>query len=303
MFKPVVAIVFALGLSCASVAVSAQGPIHANPAFKSFDVGTMNVSVLRAGRLAIPNDGSVFGLNARPSAVAEVLKRHGLQTKTIYLDIDVLLVRSGGRLVLIDSGYGVKQHSVLGESLALRHVSPAEVTDVLITHAHPDHVGGLVDESGKPAFPNATIRMSASEWRFMQDQSDSRDIAAAIRSKVEAFAPGELVLPGIRSRPAYGHTPGHVMYELGYGGARLLDIGDVAHSSIVSLARPDWAIAWDQDKGLGARERRRELDTLAASHERMFAVHFPYPGVGFIDGAGSVFSFRPSLPSKATPGT
>jgi len=298
MHSSIAAFAFVLGLSFTSVPALAAGPIQTAPAVKTFNVGSIVVRVLKAGRLAIPNDGSVFGLNARPVDVAEVLRAAGQQTDTIYLDIDVLLVRSNKRLVLIDTGYGPKNDSVLMQSLSLASISPAEITDILITHTHPDHVGGLVDGSGRSAFPNAIIHMSANEWRFMKSEADARDIAVAVRGQVRTFDPGEEVVPGIQAKAAYGHTPGHVMYEIASGEEQLLDMGDVAHSSIVSLGRPDWGIAWDQARDEGTAERGKELDRLAQTHERVFAVHFPFPGVGFIARGKPGFSFAPSVPHE-----
>jgi glyoxylase-like metal-dependent hydrolase (beta-lactamase superfamily II) len=285
----------ALGLASVPSPSSAQEALRTTPAARIFKVGAMQVSVLRDGRLAVPNDGSVFG--GHPGQVSDLLKRAGEPGDKIYLDIDVLLVRTGKRLVLIDTGYGPKGKSVLRQSLGQVQVSPSDITDILITHAHTDHVGGLVDAAGRPAFPRAVIHMSANEWRFMQHESDTRDIASAVRGQVRTFVPGSAVIPGIRSRPLYGHTPGHVIYELVSNGERLLDTGDTAHSSVISLARPEWPIAWDSDKPLGAKNRARELRSLASSHERIFAVHFPYPGVGYITARTRGFAFIPSIPA------
>ena len=287
-----------LGLALASLpsAGSAQSVLRVAPATRSFHVGKMEVSVLRDGRIAVPNNGSVFGLGAGPAKVSEVLRAAGEASDQAFLDIDVLLVRSGPRLVLIDAGYGITGKSVLQQSLALAHVSPLDITDVLITHAHPDHVGGLVDADGRPAF--AIIHLSATEWRFMQQQPETRAIASAVRARVRTFEPGKAVLPGILAKPLYGHTPGHVMYELGSGGERLLDVGDAVHSSAISLARPAWPIAWDSDKHAGAKARTAELTSLAGSHERIFAGHFPFPGVGFVIAKDGAFKFIRSVPGR-----
>jgi len=87
------------------------------------------------------------------------------------------------------------------------------------------------------------------------------------------------------------------MYELASGRDRLLDIGDAAHSSAVSLARPEWTMAWDSDEKLGAAQRAGELGRLAASHEQMFAVHFPFPGIGYVVRKGAGFAFVPKVPA------
>lgn len=276
----------------------AQGPIDVNSAIRSFHIGRMQVSVLRVGRLAIPNDGSVFATNAHPPEVAKVLKRAGQPAETLYLDINVLLIRAGKRIILIDTGYGEKNKSALKDSLRSLDVSPLHITDVFITHSHPDHVSGLIDEYGRPTFPHAVIHISAKEWQVMQRNADTRSIAAAVRPQVRTFVPGGQLVPGIRSEPLYGHTQGHVMYELASGGERLLDIGDAAHSSVVSLARPDWFLAWDFNKPLAAQNRRSELRLLARSKERVFAVHFPFPGVGTIVQGAHGFAFAPGIPSR-----
>jgi glyoxylase-like metal-dependent hydrolase (beta-lactamase superfamily II) len=111
----------------------------------------------------------------------------------------------------------------------------------------------------------------------------------------KTFEPGRPVLPGITPLALPGHTPGHVGYEIVSQGRELVDIGDTAHSSIVSLAKPAWTIAWDPDKQAGVATRRQELQPLAASHQMMFAPHFPFPGVGRIEQAGEGFRFQPEL--------
>jgi glyoxylase-like metal-dependent hydrolase (beta-lactamase superfamily II) len=131
----------------------------------------------------------------------------------------------------------------------------------------------------------------------MQGEADTRAEAAVIKAQVRTFEPGRPVLPGITPLALPGHTPGHVGYEIASQGTRLLDIGDTAHSAIVSLAEPDWTIAWDVDKPEGVRTRRQELQWLAATHELTFAPHFPFPGVGRIEARAEGFSFLPDLPS------
>lgn len=290
----ILALLLIYGMPCAF----AQGLVATGPGAKSVKLGAIAISVLRDGGLAIPNDGSVFGLNANPAAVAKTLREAGAPTDKIRLDIDTLLIRMGRRLVLVDAGYGPAGHGVVRESLALVGVSPDDITDILITHAHPDHVGGLVDAQGRSAFPKAAIRMSAKEWAFMKSEADARAIVAAVGAQVRTFEPGRPVLPGILPLALPGHTPGQVGYEITSQGHKLVDIGDTVHSSIVSLAKPDWTIAWDSDKQEGVRTRRQELRRLAATHELMFAPHFPFPGVGRIEQAGEGFRFKPELPAK-----
>jgi glyoxylase-like metal-dependent hydrolase (beta-lactamase superfamily II) len=198
--------------------------------------------------------------------------------------------------VLIDTGLGPKVHGALPESLARAGADAATITDVLITHSHGDHVGGLLTAGGGLAFPAATIRMSSVEWAWLKSQSGMSALSAAIAPKVSTFVAGAAVLPGIFSVSIPGHTPGHVGYEISSRGKRLLDMGDSAHSSIVSLARPEWVIGYDKDPELGRSERLATLKRLAASHEPVFAPHFPFPGVGTIGAKGDGFVWKPGLP-------
>jgi len=223
-----------------------------------------------------------------------VLKQAGAPTDRVTLSVDALLIRGGGRVVLIDTGLGPKVGGVLPRSLAAAGVAPGAVTDVLITHAHPDHVGGLVTATGALAFPQAAIRLSEAEWASMQARGD-KALVAAIAPRVKTFAPGTMIIPGITPVSIPGHTPGHVGYAIISGDARIIDIGDTAHSAIVSLAEPDWTIGYDGDAALGKASRRATLTRLAASRQLLFAPHFPFPGVGRIVVRGTGFAFQPGL--------
>ncbi|HEY2481948.1 MAG TPA: MBL fold metallo-hydrolase, partial [Caulobacteraceae bacterium] len=115
-----------------------------------------------------------------------------------------------------------------------------------------------------------------------------------IAAQVRVFQPGAPVLPGITPIALYGHTPGHVGYEIVSDGQRLIDIGDIAHSPIISLAKPNWTIDFDEDRAAGASTRRAELARLAADRTLVFAPHFPFPGIGRVRRAGDGFSWAPA---------
>ena len=265
------------------------------PAARSFQVGALTLTALRDSQIVVANDGKTFGLGVSTRKVGDVLSAAGAPADRITLSVNELLVRTGHRLILIDTGLGPQYHGALLASLKLGGVSPGDVTDVLITHPHPDHAGGLIDGQGRLAFPNATIRIAAAAWTSMQHNVPPA-MVRAIAPRIQTFEPGASIAPGIRSVSLPGHTPGHVGYEIFSGHARLLDMGDLAHSSIVSLARPQWPIEIDNDRVLGRQTRFKELSTLATTHERVFAPHFPFPGVGHIVAAGRGFAWQPGLP-------
>lgn len=282
-----------------AIALLASQPLLAAPAptpagATGFRLGTLQLFALRDMDNVVPNDGSVFGVGVPRPEVSKVLEQAHAPTDKIALSVDALLVRLPGHVVLLDTGLGPKVGGSLIASLAAAHVKPEDVTDILITHSHGDHVGGLATKDGALAFPKATIRMSAPEWAFMQSKG-SKALVETIRTKVRPFKPGAEVVPGITSIPLAGHTPGHSGYEIRSGSERLLDIGDSAHSSIISLAKPDWTIEYDGDSTQGRASRKALLARLAVSHERIFAPHFPYPGVGFVEKRGDGYRWAPTL--------
>ena len=291
------AILFA-ALLCVGAAAGARAEVKfapAEPAAQSFRIGALGLTALHDAQVIVTNDGKTFGLGVSAQAVGDVLRAAGAPTDRITLSANALLVRSGARVILIDTGLGPRIHGALPASLKLAGVSPDDVTDVLITHPHPDHIGGLLDAQGRLAFPNATIRMASAAWTFMKQKAPPAMIAA-VTPRIQTFEPGARIAPGVVSVSLPGHTPGHVGYEIVSGHSRLLDMGDVAHSSIVSLARPQWAIQFDADHAVAGATRLKTLSGLAKTHEWVFAPHFPFPGVGHVAAAKEGFAWEPGLP-------
>jgi glyoxylase-like metal-dependent hydrolase (beta-lactamase superfamily II) len=269
----------------------AQG-VATSPGAADFTIGQLHLTALRDGIFAASPAHGDFGAQVGPAAVDRLLADAHQPTGTVKLDVDALLLRMPGHVILLDTGLGpLLPGAALQGSLKLAGVDPAAVTDVLITHAHGDHVGGLTKADHTLAFPSAAIRMSSREWIFLQAQNPAW--AKLFAPKIATFEPGAEILPGITPIALYGHTPGHVGYRIVSGDARLEDIGDLAHSSIVSLAEPGWLGEMDQDQKTGMATRTAELARLAKTHERVFAPHFPFPGVGWIIAKGDGYAWMP----------
>ncbi|MBU4196479.1 MAG: MBL fold metallo-hydrolase [Alphaproteobacteria bacterium] len=257
-----------------TVAAPAEKPVY------RFKIGALDAIALFDGQNPVPNDNKVFGVGLTPQAVAAPLTAAGQPADPIMLEIHPLLVRNGDRTMLFDAGLGAGKGQLM-QSLQTAGVDPANITDVMISHGHPDHVGGLVAD-GAPAFPNAAIRMSEAEWASIRANPEMADLVRVITPKVQAFRPDEEVAPGVEAQDTAGHTPGHVAYLITDGQNQLLYTGDLMHHWVLSVEHPDWTVGYDDDATAGKKARLDEITALRASGAHIYAYHFPFPGLGKI---------------------
>lgn len=254
-----------------------------------FTIGALPAFALRDGGLTVPNDGKTFAIGQPTESVAKLLGESGLPTTELSLSVQPLLVRAGERVLLFDTGAGTNMGpgaGKLGAALQEAGVAPASVTDIFISHAHGDHIGGLVS-AGALAFPNAKIHLNAAEWTYLRGMKEQATLVTAITPKVEAFKPGSELVPGVvKAVEIKGHTPGHSGYLIGSGTDTLLYVGDAVHHSIISVQEPDWTIAFDGDAPVAQKSRKDLLAKNAAAGQRVYAVHFPFPGLGKFERQG-----------------
>jgi glyoxylase-like metal-dependent hydrolase (beta-lactamase superfamily II) len=274
---------------------------------QQFKIGELEAWAVRDGALEFPNDQKVFGLGKTPDEVNAVLAAANLPTDKLQLGLQPLAVKSGDKVLLFDTGAAGNfgpGNGLITASLEEAGIQPAAVTDIFISHVHGDHVGGLVNAEGALQFPNATIHISKNEWKFLTTMKPdlakmlglgARDaLVAAMKPKVDAFAPGAELVPGVvKAVDVKGHTPGHSAYRITSGTDSVLYIGDSMHHSVISVQKPDWVMAFDADQKAGAASRVALVDELAKSGERVFAVHFPFPGIGRIQKQGDTAVWVP----------
>lgn len=216
--------------------------------------------------------------------------------------LNVFLIISGKRVALVDTGGG----SVLGpdagrlpQALAAAGVSPADVTDIILTHAHRDHIGGLAPQ-GVAAFPNAWVHISKAEhdyWTSPDNEAKAserakpnfallREMLALYPWKVSIFEPGKELMPGVSTIATPGHTPGHVALLVSSKEDTLLLWGDLLHGMELQLPRPDISIAFDTDPLQAAVTRSELLQRAAIEKWRVSGVHVPAPAAYRIKAAG-----------------
>ena len=261
-----------------------------------FTIGTLQAAALKDGDLALENKAGASPWTDT-AGVAEALRPTG--DAKIHLSIQPLLIRGDDKVVLIDTGAGGQMGTAnrLPASLAAAGVQPAQVTDILISHGHGDHVGGLVS-NGALVFPNATIRMSAAEWTALQADAELAAMILIITPRVETFEPGAQVTPSITAVALQGHTPGHSGYEIVSGQDRLLYVGDALHSSIISVERPEYVNQWDFESDAAIATRLAVLGRGATQSLRVYGVHFPYPGLGRFQRRADGFIWVPETPAQ-----
>lgn len=275
-------------------------------AMAQLSLGSSTLTTVSDGSLTLPGN---FIFEPMPkNELAPILTEFNLSSELLTPECNLALYRDGTNTVLFDVGSGPDFMPTAGsvvESLDALGLAPEDITHVVFTHAHPDHIWGLLDEFDDPLFYDATYMMGREEWDYWWNPEtvntigDARAAFAvgakrrmeAIEDAVELFDDGDEILPGIAAVSAPGHTPGHMAFEVRQGSEAALVVGDAIGNHHVAFRKPEWESGSDQDATTAATTRRVLFDRLTSEQMSIIGFHLPNGGMGHVERDGDGYRF------------
>ncbi|ATU94205.1 hypothetical protein B5P45_04285 [Phyllobacterium zundukense] len=286
------------------------GPTKASPGYYSFVLGEFQITMLCDGVCFLPTNS--LATNVKPEEKKPYFDAHYLAPEMVRLQASPLLIDTGQKRILVDTGLTsgtdwAAHAGRLNKTLAAAGIAADSISMVVLTHCHPDHIGGLVADPAKQ-FPNADLVLSETEldlWNSPDAASKLpkwaaesapavQKVFAALGDRVHPIKGGADVETGIAALDTAGHTQGHISLLVGSGSEQLLITGDAVTNIHFAFDHPEWQIMWDHDPDKGAKTRRALLDRAANDRLLVAGYHYPFPGVGHVVKEGMGFRWLPT---------
>jgi glyoxylase-like metal-dependent hydrolase (beta-lactamase superfamily II) len=276
-----------------------------------FPIGGFTVTMVSDGNLVLPAD--TLAVDLPPEELTAFLESRHRDPETRFSHTNHAVIDAGEARVLVDVGSGDRFQPSAGrltENLAAAGIALDSITHVVLTHAHPDHVWGMMDDFGdEPRIPAPNYAMGAQEFDWWTAEGRVEQVPEAMQAfvvgarnallpmaeRIRMVEDGAEIVPGVRIIATPGHTPGHMSVMVESEGEAMLVAGDALTHAYVSFERPEWRFAFDMDAEQAAATRRRLLDRVATEGVALSAYHLPFPGVGHAVRDGEAWRFLPAL--------
>jgi glyoxylase-like metal-dependent hydrolase (beta-lactamase superfamily II) len=278
------------------------------PYFYRFNLGGAQATIVSDGVLPLGDPSGAF-IGLSPDEVRAQLSGDFLRTDNIILEQNILVLNTGDRVVLFDTGMGTSKlfgptTGQMMNTLAQAGIDPKGVDAVVMSHAHIDHCGGIMADDGTNHFPNAQLFITQSDFDYWTNEQtvgpklrafydQAKKNLTPNKDRIHFIKDGEEILPGIHALAAPGHTVGHTIFMIDQGGKQLCYMGDLTHHQILLLQKPLTEFAYDTDPKQSAQSRVKMLTMLANNKIPVLAYHLPWPGIGHIAKAGDGFRYVP----------
>lgn len=284
--------------------------VHGNPGYFRYMVGEIEVTALLDGHTAIPT-GFILGYDEESAKVATAKSYHPFSNEAISIPVNAYVIKNGTDTILLDAGGVTAFFPTLGNltaNMQAAGIMPEDITAVLLTHMHPDHLGALIKDDGSAAFENATLTVSEVEWGFIHSDDvrnaapeDFRPMIDVARMAVAPYADGKEtfsgeveLFAGVNSLPLPGHTPGQMGYIVSSNEESLLFWGDVVHFTTLQFSHPEWGIVFDGDVDQARETRLALLARVSADQTAIAGAHVDFPGIGYVEKSGDAFRYVPA---------
>lgn len=279
-----------------------------SPTIYRFKLGGFEAATILDSKAVREGLHPTYGANGSADEVQALARANNIDPNCFEHPNIPTLVNTGKQLVLFDVGNGALPREYeqlktrmpagnLAARLGQAGYKPEDVDVIVITHGHPDHIGGLV-EGGKPVFAHARYVFGAAEYDFWKKNEGVREarkfnqklfmtICEPLAERASFIKPGDEVVPGIRAVDAAGHSPGLLAFHIESDGKRFMITADTVTQYVMAVQRPDWHFEMDDDKDKAVATRKRMLDMLATEKLLFSSFHMPFPGLGWIEKTGN----------------
>jgi glyoxylase-like metal-dependent hydrolase (beta-lactamase superfamily II) len=289
------------------------------PGFYRYKVGSYELTVVSDGVRTAPLADN-FVRNAKKDEVRGALQAAFMAPDKVVTPFNPVVVNTGSKLVLIDTGLGAGVHAQskgalgqLASNLPQAGIDAKTIDTVIITHCHPDHINGLVGADGKPAFANAEVFVPAPEIKFWNDDAamnkapaglkgnfnNTRRVFKALDNKMTPYEAGKEIAPGITSVASHGHTPGHMSLVIASGNGKMFVQADVTNVPYLFARNPGWHVMFDMNGAMAEATRRKVYDMLVAEKMLMQGFHYPFPAIGYVEKSGNGYREVPVVWNSA----